>query len=103
MIETRSNGYADVDVDELAGNRDNGADDSVDNGDELTEIRGIGEVIAGKLQEAGICRYDQLASLTSADLDRILELVPDFEHRMKRYDYMQQALTLHSKKYNDHL
>lgn len=76
----------------------NGASDEID---ELTDIRGIGKVIAGKLRELGIYRYEQLASLNEDDLDRVQVLIPDFERRMRRDNWMEQAQALHTSKYSD--
>jgi predicted flap endonuclease-1-like 5' DNA nuclease len=69
----------------------------------LTDIRGIGKVIASKLQELGICRYEQLASLDDDDLDRFQDLIPDFERRMRRDNWMEQARDLHSSKYSEQI
>jgi predicted flap endonuclease-1-like 5' DNA nuclease/predicted nucleic acid-binding Zn-ribbon protein len=71
--------------------------------DELTEIRGIGKVIAGKLHELGIYRYQQLAALDDEDVDRVQNLIPDFERRMRRDHWMEQARTLHSSKYSEQI
>jgi predicted flap endonuclease-1-like 5' DNA nuclease len=40
--------------------------------DDLKVIKGIGTVIEGKLNEAGIYTFEQLGNLTPADLRRIL-------------------------------
>ncbi len=77
----------------------NGSDDS----DELTDIRGIGKVIAGKLHELGIYRYEQLAALNDEDVERVQGLIPDFERRMRRDKWMEQARTLHSNKYSEQI
>jgi predicted flap endonuclease-1-like 5' DNA nuclease/chromosome segregation ATPase len=74
-----------------------------DDPDELTDIRGIGKVIAGKLHELGIYRYEQLASLDDDDFDRAHGLIPDFERRMRRDNWMEQARDLHSSKYSEQI
>ena len=71
--------------------------------DELTDIRGIGKVIASKLHELGIYRYEQLASLDDDDFDRVHDLIPDFERRMRRDNWMEQARDLHSSKYSEQI
>ena len=76
---------------------------SDDDPDELTDIRGIGKVIAGKLHELGIYRYEQLASLNDDDFDRVHSLIPDFERRMRRDNWMEQARDLHSSKYSEQI
>ncbi len=39
--------------------------------DDLTRIKGIGKVLAGKLNSIGITRFEQIAALKSADIERI--------------------------------
>jgi len=67
--------------------------------DELTDIRGIGAVLARKLHTLGIYRYENLLNLSDDDLERALQLIPDFERRMKRDDWLEQARILHASKY----
>jgi predicted flap endonuclease-1-like 5' DNA nuclease/chromosome segregation ATPase len=74
-----------------------------DDPDELTDIRGIGKVLAGKLHELGIYRYEQLALLDDDDFDRVHSLIPDFERRMRRDNWMEQARDLHSSKYSEQI
>lgn len=69
--------------------------------DELTDIRGIGNAIARKLHQLGIYRYRELASLSSDDLDRAQMLIPDFERRMLRDHWQDQARELHRDKYQE--
>jgi predicted flap endonuclease-1-like 5' DNA nuclease/predicted nucleic acid-binding Zn-ribbon protein len=80
-----------------ANRSEHGSDDP----DELTEIRGIGKVLAGKLHELGIYRYEQLAALDEEDVDRVQGLIPDFERRMQRDNWLEQARSLHSSKYSE--
>ncbi len=74
--------------------------DEADIVDALTDIRGIGKVIAEKLNEIGIYSFERLASMTTEDRERIRATVPDFENRMKRFDYEKQAQSLHDIKYS---
>jgi predicted flap endonuclease-1-like 5' DNA nuclease len=67
--------------------------------DELTDIRGIGNVLERKLHQLGIYRYQELASLTDEDLQRAQQLIPDFERRMNRDSWIDQARNLHEQKY----
>jgi predicted flap endonuclease-1-like 5' DNA nuclease len=74
--------------------------DEADIVDALTDIRGIGKVIAEKLNEIGIYSFERLVSMTSEDRERIRATVPDFENRMKRFDYEKQARSLRDIKYS---
>jgi len=67
--------------------------------DELTEIRGIGSVIARKLHEAGIWHYCELAELRGEALRQAGALIPDIERRMRRDGWVEQAQQLHYDKY----
>lgn len=71
--------------------------------DELTDIRGIGNVIARKLHQLGIYRYKELASLTDDDCERAQMLIPDFDRRMRRDRWQDQARELHLDKYREPL
>jgi len=58
--------------------------------DDLKQISGIGPKLEGLLNEAGISRFEQIASLTTAqiaDLDDIL----NFKGRIERDDWVGQA------------
>jgi len=58
--------------------------------DDLKQISGIGPKLEGLLNEAGISRFEQIASLTTAqiaDLDDIL----NFKSRIERDDWVGQA------------
>ncbi|MEO3389391.1 50S ribosomal protein L21 [Mesorhizobium sp. CAU 1741] len=45
-------------------------------GDDLTEIKGIGPVAAGQLNEQGITTFKQIAALTDEDIAKIDEAMP---------------------------
>lgn len=66
--------------------------------DELTDIRGIGAVLARKLHQLGIYRYENLLNLSADDLERARQLIPDFERRMERDAWLEQARSLHNGK-----
>jgi len=78
-------------------------DNPFDSIDELTDIRGIGHVIARKLHQLGIYRYKELASLTGDDRERAQMLIPDFERRLRRDRWQDQARELHLEKYREML
>lgn len=70
--------------------------------DDLTDIKGIGKVLARKLHELGIYTFDQLASLNEADLDGESTLDDDFFRRMHRDDWVGQARAIQQSTHNQH-
>jgi len=66
--------------------------------DELTDIRGIGAVLARKLHTLGIYRYEKLLNLSDDDMERARQLIPDFDRRMQRDNWLEQARMLHDSK-----
>lgn len=66
--------------------------------DELTDIRGIGAVLARKLHSLGIYQYEKLLNLSDDDMERARLLIPDFDRRMQRDSWLEQARLLHSNK-----
>jgi len=71
--------------------------------DELTDIRGIGNAIARKLHQLGVYRYRELASLSGDDCERARMLIANFDSRMQRDDWQEQARNLHREKYQQPL
>jgi len=61
--------------------------------DDLKRIRGIGVLIEKKLHQLGICYYEQIAHWTSADVERISNLL-DFKGRIERESWIEQARIL---------
>ena len=61
-------------------------------GDDLTEIKGIGPVAAGQLNEQGITTFKQIAKLTDKDIARIDEAMPFSTDQIK--DWREQAKEL---------
>jgi large subunit ribosomal protein L21 len=60
--------------------------------DDLTEIKGIGPVAAGQLNEQGITTFAQVAKLTDKDIARIDEAMPFSTDQIK--DWRDQAKEL---------
>ena len=56
-------------------------------------------MIAEKLKAADITSFEQLSKIRGKDLKRAIEAVPDFEQRMKRFDFKDQAKKLHERKH----
>jgi|GEM_PF-1798813 hypothetical protein len=67
--------------------------------DELTDIRGIGPALARKLHLLDIYCYKDLLNLDDDQMERTLQLIPDFQRRMERDDWLEQAQMLHESKY----
>ncbi len=61
--------------------------------DDLTRIKGIGEVIATKLHAMGIVSFAQVACLGGEDIARINEVL-SFKGRIEREDWVGQAQRL---------
>ena len=64
--------------------------------DDLTEINGIGPVIAEKLNTQGITSFQQLSDLTAEDVERV-DAELNFKGRIEREDWIAQAKTLDPK------
>jgi predicted flap endonuclease-1-like 5' DNA nuclease len=59
--------------------------------DDLTRLKGVGPKLAAALNRFGISRYDQLASLSEGDLDRLDEHLGAFRGRLQRDQVPLQA------------
>ncbi len=68
--------------------------------DDLKRIRGIGILIEKKLNSLGILTYEQVANWSSADVDRISQLL-DFKGRIERENWVEQARILASGGHTD--
>jgi len=62
-------------------------------GDDLSKISGVGPVIVGKLHDAGITTFAQIAAWTDADVEEIEEKL-SFKGRVGREDWIAQAIEL---------
>jgi len=62
-------------------------------GDDLSKISGVGPVIVGKLNDAGITTFAQIAAWTDADVEEIEEKL-SFKGRVGREDWIAQAKEL---------
>jgi predicted flap endonuclease-1-like 5' DNA nuclease len=63
--------------------------------EDLKRIRGIGVLIEKKLNSLGVNAYEQVANWTSADIDRISQIL-DFKGRIERENWVEQARILAS-------
>ena len=59
-------------------------------GDDLTRIKGIGQVLKGKLNRLGITTFKQIAEFTEADIERVNGEL-DFPGRIGRERWVEQA------------
>jgi predicted flap endonuclease-1-like 5' DNA nuclease len=59
--------------------------------DNLQVLKGVGAKMATKLNENGICRYDQLASLTPAQIAALDARMEPFQGRIERDRLVDQA------------
>ena len=71
--------------------------------DDLKLLNGIGPVLEGKLNAAGIHSYRQLAALTDADIDRLESEAINLSGRVRREDWIGQAKALCLQKYGEPL
>lgn len=62
--------------------------------DDLKQIRGIGKVFEGVLNEKGIFTFQQLASLTLEDIETLSKELKNFGSRVRRDRWIEQAREL---------
>ena len=67
---------------------------ALDEGDDLTLIKGIGPKLAAELNRLGVFSLAQVAALTEEDLVRIDEGLTSFKGRSVRDDWVGQARAL---------
>ncbi len=60
-------------------------------GDDLKELKGVGEVLAQKLNEIGIHSFRQIAEWTAKDRRFFIGKIKGLESALKRYDLVSQA------------
>ena len=65
-------------------------------GDDLTRIKGLGPKLQATLADLGITRFEQIASWSEADIDRIDTQLGRFQGRIRRDDWVTQAKLLAS-------
>jgi 2-oxoglutarate dehydrogenase E1 component len=62
--------------------------------DDLTVLKGLGKVMAGKLQEVGINQFAQIATLNEEEASELNKKVKGFQSSWSRYDWTKQAKDL---------
>ncbi|MGZ9809612.1 50S ribosomal protein L21 [Pseudoroseicyclus sp. H15] len=65
-------------------------------GDDLTKLSGVGKVLAGKLNDAGVTTFAQIAAWTESDVAEMDEAL-DFKGRIDREGWIDQAKDLAGK------
>ncbi len=61
------------------------------NSEDLTKINGIGPYIEQKLNEIGICNYEQISRFKDEDIRVLTDLIDFFPGRIERDDWVGQA------------
>ena len=69
--------------------------------DDLKAIKGVGPAIERTLNDLGFYCFEQIASISEYDIDRIAERLKGFRSRIYREDWIGQARILHYQKQND--
>lgn len=72
-----------------------------DDNDDLQQIKGIGPAIEKKLNDLGVCRFNQIAEMNEYEIDRVAQQLKGFRSRIYREDWLGQARDLHYKKYKN--
>lgn len=67
--------------------------------DDLKQITGVGRVLEQMLHDAGITTFRQLATLSEGDIAGLDERLAEFQGRIKREGWVDQARKLHDEKY----
>lgn len=66
--------------------------------DDLQQIKGVGPALERMLNDLGIFRYEQIASISEYEIDRIAAQLRGFRTRIYREDWIGQARSLQSRK-----
>jgi len=69
--------------------------------DDLKKIKGIGRVLQRTLNELGIFHFRQLARLSDGETAWVARNLKTFPDRIRRDRWVQQATSLHEKKYGE--
>ncbi|MEX0975965.1 MAG: hypothetical protein WDZ50_02575 [Woeseia sp.] len=69
--------------------------------DDLKAIKGVGPAIERTLNDLGFYCFEQIASISEFDINRIAERLKGFRSRIYREDWIGQARILHYQKRND--
>lgn len=64
------------------------------NGDDLTRIKGVGPKLRDLLANLGVTRFEQIAGWSEADIERIDAQLGQFQGRIRRDSWTEQAKLL---------
>ncbi len=73
---------------------------TMERADDLKLIKGVSEVLEGRLHAMGITTFREITTWDTADMDRIDDSL-GFEGRIQRDDWQGQARRFHNEKYPD--
>ena len=73
-----------------------------DNEDDLTTIKGVGDILNGKLNDFGVYTFRQIASWNDTVIKEFSSRL-SFKDRVLRDDWIGQCKTLHKEKYGEDL
>ena len=65
--------------------------DAIGGADDLTRIKGLGPKLAKLLETLGITRFEHIAAWSDADIDRIDAQLGNFQGRIRRDNWVEQA------------
>ena len=71
--------------------------------DDLTAIKGVGQVINDKLHNHGVYRWKQIALWTREQADDFAEELATFQNRIHRDEWIAEAAELHREQYGESL
>ena len=74
-----------------------------DKADDLKKIKGVGNVLEGKLNEHGVYTYRQIAFWTDAAVREFSKMLTSFKDRIYRDNWIAQAKALHEKHHGENL
>lgn len=94
IAESARNTYVSYNLDKPELNFDSFGYADNDQKDDLTEIMGIGPYIEQKLNEIGICTFEQISKLKESDIRVVTELIDFFPGRIERDNWVGQAKAL---------
>lgn len=73
------------------------SDDETKPRDDLKRIKGVGPAIEKTLASLGITRFEQIATMSDVEIDRLAEVLPGFKSRIYREDWIGQARELQNE------
>lgn len=72
-------------------NKNTSIESKVNKQDELQKLAGLGSIMEKKLNAEGIVSFEQLATLSEADLESLNLKIPGLKIRYERYEWRKEA------------